>query len=427
MHGTSIRALFFATFIFFIALSGSTYAAKELKTTEFLGMKMSQDSADILKGGCDSNPFDALRPYIQGGTIIPQKSGTSLRDGIDPELACRLAKFLEYANKSVCKTKIISGYRSAATQQAMCGAGRSGCAPPGRSCHQYGLAVDLSSDCGGRLRKMASQFQLTFPYYGIHVQCAEHRGASRSSCTGPCKGGTEITPDMNVLSQIAASPPQQSLGDVFRQATGLGQQPQPQMPQQQLAQNQQPTQYFQPTQPTPVGSTPTITTQPGQPVGSPAPIGDTGTTKTKTGEPTVKGEPGEFEEEESGAGKKNNSIADQLLILAYGTSSIPMEIATTVPLFVNEKDSAKLKSSGKNASSTASTTSQFASTTSLHPTQTFVSQDISYPEGASIGSRAEILLFLADMRARLLRALEILRPFGLRGVPLTEEHDHRVE
>ena len=98
---------------------------------------------NLLFGGCDTDPFEALKPFVSGGNVIPIKAGGALKNGIDTALACRLSKLLKFAQRNGCNAKIISGFRSAAQQESMCGAGRSGCAAPGKSCHQPGRDVDV--------------------------------------------------------------------------------------------------------------------------------------------------------------------------------------------------------------------------------------------------------------------------------------------
>lgn len=193
-----------------------------------------------LYGGCDQNPYDLLETNFKSGSnvqITPRTDGNgSPVGGIDSALACRLTKFLEASRQRGCNPKIISAYRSAQQQQDMCGAGRSGCAPAGASCHQYGLAIDVSASCIGWMRMAAPQFQLVFPYYGDHIQCAEHPSASRRSCTGPCNGGIAINPNLSTLPHPSQVPdtyfvppapvsPTSGLTNQFRQAMGLPQQP----------------------------------------------------------------------------------------------------------------------------------------------------------------------------------------------------------
>jgi len=193
-------------------------------------------------GGCKYNPYPILERYKTGRAVYltPDGTGDSLERGIDPALACRLAEMLQ-ALPNGCNPRINSAYRSAAHQQSICGAGRSGCAAPGRSCHQYGLAVDLTTDCGGWLRRAAPQFQLHFPYSGIHVQCIEHRGASVGSCNKPCNGGVAINPDLSGVQPPGA--PTSGISNQFRNMLTPQQAPMAQqapVQQQPLQQPQQP-------------------------------------------------------------------------------------------------------------------------------------------------------------------------------------------
>ena len=138
-----------------------------------------------------ASAYAFLRTRANGNVkLVPSTTGGSgtARGGIDPELACRLQKLLQ-ARSDI---KIISGYRSAAYQRSLCGGGRKGCAPPGKSCHQYGLAVDVNKG-DKSLRQYVKQFGLHFPYSGNHIQCQEHVRAGCSPSTPPCaKGGVRI-------------------------------------------------------------------------------------------------------------------------------------------------------------------------------------------------------------------------------------------
>ncbi len=144
-------------------------------------------------------------------------------DGLDPELACRIAALM----KSDPKIKIIYGYRSIADQTAICGAsGKAhGCAKPGRSCHQRGLAADLSfpKEYSRAYRQLLlSKYKLHLAYSsGAHVQCIEHKKASVSSCNFPCaKDGPSIDPNGSGpnATQFAS---QDSFGGVRQNNTSL--------------------------------------------------------------------------------------------------------------------------------------------------------------------------------------------------------------
>ncbi len=80
--------------------------------------------------------------------------------------------------------------------------------------------------CAGFLRdlvKKSPQFQLHFPYYGPHIQCSEHRVASCSPSTPPCKGGGPIAdPGQANASSQPGSDSQNSPTD-SQQGGGAGQ------------------------------------------------------------------------------------------------------------------------------------------------------------------------------------------------------------
>lgn len=164
----------------------------------------------LVFGGCESDPYEALRPFVAGGAkVIPTKDGNTLKDGIDPAFACRLSKLFQAMRH--CNPKITSGYRGIEDQRRACirvcgnpgGCQKNqgyngGCAKPGGSCHQYGLAVDTSSSCAAQMSAKAREFGLISNIPGYpnpnHYQCLEHgASAGRGSCTGPCNGGLPIT------------------------------------------------------------------------------------------------------------------------------------------------------------------------------------------------------------------------------------------
>lgn len=172
---------------------------EEVRTKGFpAGSCTDANTANLTNGGCDYNPYELLlQKWAKGRNDIAPRGGNT--GGINMALACRLTKFFKAVEEKGCSVKIISGYRSAALQGSMCGSGRSGCAAAGRSCHQYGLAVDVSGSCIDWMRMAAPQFKLGFPYYGQHIQCSEHRVAACSPQTPPCDGSAAINPDLSAL------------------------------------------------------------------------------------------------------------------------------------------------------------------------------------------------------------------------------------
>lgn len=393
--------------VFVLAAAGDmrdpTAAEKqELQLLGLKGEKTTDKELSQLRGGCGESPYAFLLTKYKPGAQS-SKEGQAGITKLNSDFACRLSKFIK-KYPSVC---IISAYRSVATQTVLwnqalqkygsASAARKWVAPPGSSMHNKGLAADLCNVPGGA-RGDAASFGLTFRM-GHEPWHIEPNGSV--SGTQPDGGAP------------ANTSPTSGLGDSLRQAMGLDQpqpQAQPAIPPQPAQAVQQPTQYFQPQQAAPQqagqpGLTGTPTSgSPGNtvtPIGSSVPISSS---------PLSTDEGVQFEDTKP-------SIGDQLMALAYGTSSLmsSTEIATSVPIFVSEKDSAGLKSSGKSGTTTSSTSSSLGEKDTLHPTQTFVSGDLSYRGGNGVAQN-DILVFLRDMRARLLAALEILRPFSLRTI-----------
>jgi hypothetical protein len=97
----------------------------------------------LLYGGCEENPY----PYLQTKNKTGRPDTVS---GLNSDFACRAMKFLKAADAAGMKIDIGSGYRSVPHQTSLYNKwvadGRSGppVAPPGRSKHNFGLAIDLS-------------------------------------------------------------------------------------------------------------------------------------------------------------------------------------------------------------------------------------------------------------------------------------------
>ena len=169
-----------------------------------------EKTAEDLNGGCDYNPYLVLEKYKNSARVkISPRAGApgtnSLQEGIDSALACRLSKLVQWAVQQGCTPKITDGFRNEEDQAQACksvcgnpaGCPR-GCAPPGGSCHQYGLAVDMPSNCTAKLAAVAGQFGLRGGTAGypnpIHFQCIEQTTASCNKSTPSCKGGLKINP-----------------------------------------------------------------------------------------------------------------------------------------------------------------------------------------------------------------------------------------
>ncbi len=196
---------------------GQGYIATSADAPIPIGVKVCSNDLRFLRGGCDFNPY----PYLEGQKtfagvqltpVSVENTSAVLHPGIDPMLACRLAKLIQAIGAKGCQIKVTSAYRSVQEQHSICGAGRSGCAAAGNSCHQYGLAVDITSTCMAQLRTYlgtnnpsaigAQEFKLHFPYYGNHIQCVEHARASCSPYTSSC-GGLPSNPNLATIPSVA--------------------------------------------------------------------------------------------------------------------------------------------------------------------------------------------------------------------------------
>lgn len=369
----------------------------------------SKTSAEVINdgaknSGCDYDPYQKLisMGIVRSGVQIEPKNR---QGGIDVSLACRLTKLFEAAGKCA---QITSGYRSPELQKSMCGAGRVGCAPAGGSCHQYGLAVDISGPCLEKMAQLAPKFQLVrinIPKDPYHFQCAEHPHPGRSpqgergaGCSTPCNGGIAIT------GVGPGNPPSSPFTNALRDALGLDKQPTPQQaaptPQQALPQQQQPTQYF-PSSGT-GQQTPTSGTSGQSPVSalSPASQQYLGVTQSDT-QPQV-------------------SIADQLLQMAYGTTSTqqPQNTGTTVPVHLTSNDIGTVQSNPTPVMQVGTQPTQKVPVGSLQPGQTFTSPDLGYAPSVPQTYPTEptgVFRVLETMKSVLLRMLEILRPMGIRN------------
>lgn len=411
-----LAALVVCTLLFFSSFQTSFAQAK------------SRPAAEVVKegaknSGCDYDPYQKLydlKVVASGANVSPNGQGKPGK-GIDVSLACRLSKFLEWAKEQGCAPMIISGYRTGAEQQALVNAGKTK-AGPGASCHNHGLAIDLQSRCSEKLNKAASQFQLASRVRGYpnpnHYQCLEHAGGGgrNSGCPGPCNGGIVISPDMNALANTGNYSPSSNLSNIFRQALGLNQQPQQQQPpppiqQQPLPQAQQPSQYF------PTSQTPT----------------NTGTPTTGTQSPVNALSP---ESQKylgiTGPSGYTPSIADQLLELAYGTTSQtpPQNIGTTVPVYLNPNDVGTVGVQNPTLVSTSSQTTQGPPIGTLQPSQTFTSSDLNFAPPLQLTyapPQTGVFVVLDTIKSILLRILEVLRPMGIRDALREDVHSDHIE
>lgn len=197
--------------------------------------------------------------------------------------------------------------------------------------------------------------------------------------------------------------PSSPFTDTLRRALGLDapktQQPAPSVPQQTLPQAQQPTQYFPS-----AGTAPTSGTDN-------SPISALSTSSQKYLGITSTGN------------QSQTSIADQLIQMAYGTSTqaAPQNTGTTVPLYLNPNDVGVVQIQSQSVSTTSYASQEAGS---LHPSQTFTSHDLnSAPRiDTTNAPLSNTFAFLETLKGILLRVLEILRPMGVRGAFQSDEH-----
>lgn len=348
---------------------------------------VSDNDFKLLYGSCPSDPYTVLEGMRTSANVKIRPSGSgqtsvsTLKSGIDPVLACRLTKLFEFAKQNGCSFQINSAYRNEDDQaracMGVCGNPRGcakGCSPPGGSCHQYGLAIDVtgSAQCVMWLRRVSPQFQLHFPYSGQHLQCAEHKVASCNRSTPSCNGSVQIATDPQNFSGPNASSAPLGLDNVFRNA--LGQQPPPL-------------------------SAPLNTTQQNSlnsafsPVGTPS---------------------GSLSFVNTGSSGTGGSVADTLQNLLTGTSTATTSTPGGVPVTINTADVAYLT-----PPNTTTPTPQYTPTQTIPSPQTFTSPDLALPPLAQ--NQGTIQAALNDMRTQLTSVLAYLKPFG--GLGAGEMHE----
>lgn len=375
-----------------------TPTAQELAQLKAFGLGnlgvVSDNDFKLLYGSCSSDPYTTLEAMraSTGVKLRPNASGSvsNLKNGIDPVLACRLTKLFEFAKQNGCEFKINSAFRDERDQARACtnvcgnpsGCSK-GCAPPGGSCHQYGLAIDVSGsgNCVTWLRKVSPQFELHFPYSGQHIQCKEHRVASCSRSTTSCNGSVQITSDPQNLSGPNASSAPLGLDSIFRNMIGQQQQPAPLSSPVSSAQQQNISSAFSPTPTT--NSIPTFI-------------------NTSMQQPT-----------------QGTSTIDLLQSIAAGEAT---STGTSTPLFtapsIAPQDVTQLT-----PPSPPQTTqlTQGVIHSPAPPSGAFTSNDLAVSGFARSQSSSELFIALEGMRQQLLSALAYLKPFG--GLISTDVHE----
>ncbi len=187
MKKIALSLSFLAVFFFSFASAKSISAYKQ--ALDYLKRKqlVSCDPEEAYNFLQSRFPKTQIKPVFVGEQRI-------WKDGLDPEFACRLYRLI----KDHPEIKIISAYRSVATQAKLCGprGKKHGCAPPGTSCHQYGLAVDTTHRYSySKMQSLLLPYKLHLAYSARgHIQCIEHQRASvrdkggRKGCNFPCSG-----------------------------------------------------------------------------------------------------------------------------------------------------------------------------------------------------------------------------------------------
>ncbi len=96
----------------------------------------------LLYGGCSESPY----PYLKTKDRTGRADSIS---GLNSDFACRMMKFFKAADAAGQNVAITSAYRSEALQKVLydkyiaCGRCGAPVAPPGKSKHGFGLAIDL--------------------------------------------------------------------------------------------------------------------------------------------------------------------------------------------------------------------------------------------------------------------------------------------
>ncbi|OGG79858.1 hypothetical protein A3A39_04710 [Candidatus Kaiserbacteria bacterium RIFCSPLOWO2_01_FULL_54_13] len=361
-----------------------------------------------LSGGCDFNPFAVLESRFKGTNgITPQiGNGGGYDKGLNPALACRVAKLLIFAQERGCPFKIVSAYR--ATQG--CGTPRDGCAAQGRSCHQYGLAADIGSsrrcvewmlrDVLG-IKRLHPAFGVHIAYFEgdyshVHIQCNETRPAVCGPGSVQCDGRLMFSGDTSRIGN--PGPPSSPLSNAVRNALGPPSSPPPPAPlapPQALPEAQQPFQYLD-TKPT---TTPTI----------PRTDGGQNATSSRASGRTNKV-------------TSSSSVFEQ--IMAISNPVEPTATSTTTPftLSIEPYDIVLLQGNTPFAFDTQNPT---GTSPYSYAQQTFTPNDLSWDSGQNTYSPQQLSALrtiLATMKETLLRMLEYLKPFGWRTSGATPEY-----
>lgn len=344
-------------------------------------------------------------------------------EGLNPEFACRLANFLKASEQQSPphNIKITSGYRS---EQRQAEVSRNGTNPMAcgyetrvyTNCpHVNGRAADLRFNGAGVIKlplcrtneackwahENAGRFGLIFPLMpGVSKSLVEpwHIELNRSVATvqgstqcGSVHAGPNAAPSALFNPTANPSPFSSGLHNLFGTQPPLP--PQPMLPQQPFAQQQPIFNAFQPQQPQ---------LPPLQPI-----VLIPGTTSTTTG--------------------STSSIADQLLQLAFGTSSAPSSgsIGTSAPIIITGASAGTIASTQQPSSGS---THQSTSSGRLPVgQQTFVSSNLGAPTPTPTYN-SRLFQILSTLKTALTMLLDYLRPFNagyqLRNIDHPEAHGY---
>lgn len=133
---------------------------------------------------------------------------------LNPTFAICAAKFLQGVRRVDPSITITSAYRTTNHQACICGGGRTGCAAPGRSNHQQGLALDL------RARNYAWLHAQIRSFGGLrHLTIANDPYHMEAIKGGPCMQAGYRPSDFSPVPYAAS--PSSGLADYTRQLFGL--------------------------------------------------------------------------------------------------------------------------------------------------------------------------------------------------------------
>lgn len=385
-----------------VAATASDFAAMQAAGIEKpkLGMCW-QKSSDLVGDKAAAAKAFLISRYVIGPRSAPCiKTKEQGIGGLNSDFAIRVAQLIQDMESQLGGKNIVrSAYRPGA-----CGGGVG---------HSHGCAVDIEWAHSGGWRPASdnpnvletrwviknggnTQYRIhhPFPYppEWHHIEPMD-----RASCLA----GRAIDPN---VGGVQASPPSSGLTNTLRQALGMNTQPllppqpassQSYSPPQQLPTQPspvQPTQYFPPSN---SGNTPLTNTQP-------------------TGNSPVPG----INENTSASDLLSNlqtpqsSITEQLLYIAYGTSTATSSATTSVPIAFDTSDVAGI--AGNTSSETHNTVPSSQESASFSPT-TFTSPDLAF-SGSLQGTEPSnaVTRVLADLRIAAKRILMVLRPFGMR-------------